>query len=111
VTNNTISVIGGAMPKTDRAAIMTRVWAIFQQISCYLLLPAIKFVCTAEVKSSVRVAVIGGATLTNSIASEGFNDHWQSARANIHARRNFSTVLRGQKANHRTNARGACNRP
>lgn len=66
MTNNTISVIGGAMPKTDRAA--RPAWAIFQQISCYLLLPAIKFVCTAEVKSSVRVAVIGGATLTNSIA-------------------------------------------
>jgi hypothetical protein len=35
MSNNTISVNGGAMPKVNRTAIMTRAWAIFHQTYCY----------------------------------------------------------------------------
>ena len=35
-----ISVKGGAVPKVNRAALMTRAWAIFRQTYCY---PQIKF--------------------------------------------------------------------
>ena len=35
MTNNTISVNGGAMPKTNRGTIITRAWAIFRQTYCY----------------------------------------------------------------------------
>jgi hypothetical protein len=37
---NIIPVNGGAMPKINRAVVMTRAWAIFRQTYCY---PQIKF--------------------------------------------------------------------
>jgi hypothetical protein len=37
---STVSAAGGAMPKINRAAVMTRAWAIFRQTYCY---PQIKF--------------------------------------------------------------------
>jgi hypothetical protein len=37
---STFSATGGAMPKINRAAVMTRAWAIFRQTYCY---PQIKF--------------------------------------------------------------------
>jgi hypothetical protein len=40
MSNNTISVNGGAMPKVNPASIMTRAWATFRQTYCY---PRIKF--------------------------------------------------------------------
>jgi hypothetical protein len=40
MSKNTISVNGGAVPKIDRRAVMTRAWAIFRQTYCY---PQIKF--------------------------------------------------------------------
>jgi hypothetical protein len=40
MNKNTLQVDGGAMPKFDRAAVMTRAWAIFRQTYSY---PAIKF--------------------------------------------------------------------
>jgi hypothetical protein len=40
MTKTTVSTAGGAMPKIDRAALMTRAWAIFRQTYCY---PQIKF--------------------------------------------------------------------
>jgi hypothetical protein len=40
MSKNTISVNGGAVPKIDRGAVMTRAWAIFRQTYCY---PQIKF--------------------------------------------------------------------
>lgn len=39
-TKDTVSVSGGAMPKLDRAAIMSRAWVIFRETYKY---PAIKF--------------------------------------------------------------------
>ena len=40
MTNTTVSAAGGAMSKINRAALMTRAWAIFRQTYCY---PQIKF--------------------------------------------------------------------
>ncbi len=40
MTNSTLPVNGGAMPKPDRSAIMARAWAIFRQTYCY---PCITF--------------------------------------------------------------------
>jgi hypothetical protein len=40
MANNTFSVLGGAMPKIDRATVMRRAWAIFCQTYKY---PRIKF--------------------------------------------------------------------
>jgi hypothetical protein len=40
MTKTTVSTAGGAMPKIDRSALMTRAWAIFRQTYCY---PRIKF--------------------------------------------------------------------
>ena len=104
MSNNTISVNGGAMPKVNRAAIMTRAGAIFRQTYCY---PRIKFssigchcfnACLrqawAEAKSAVRIAATSAeakadriTTPADAIASERFNDHWPSARASIAALR------------------------
>jgi hypothetical protein len=40
MTKTTVSTAGGAMPKINRAALMTRAWAIFRQTYRY---PQIKF--------------------------------------------------------------------
>ena len=40
MTKNTVSAAGGAMPKINRSALMTRAWAIFRQTYRY---PQIKF--------------------------------------------------------------------
>jgi hypothetical protein len=65
---NTFSVIGGAMPKIERAALMRRAWAIFRQTYKY---PLIKFpdigrkcfgwalkAAWSEAREAVRVAAI-----------------------------------------------------
>jgi hypothetical protein len=40
MTKTTVSMVGGATPKIDRAALMRRAWAIFRQTYLY---PQIKF--------------------------------------------------------------------
>jgi hypothetical protein len=102
--SSTIPVNGGAMPKIDRAAIMTRAWAIFRKTYHY---PQINFArigrpcftaclrqAWAEAKATARIAGIPAETrsvrivlLLSAIEAERFNDHWPSARANIAAMR------------------------
>jgi hypothetical protein len=104
MTNSTISVKGGALPAPDRAAIMTRAWAIFRETYHY---PQIKFssigrpcfnACLrqawAEAKNAARVAAIPAAEkstriafLLSAIEIERFNSHWPAARTNIAAMR------------------------
>ena len=97
---STVKVNGGAMPKFDRAAIMTKAWAIFREAyHC----PAVPFRSIGRpcfgwalreawrrAREAARVAAIPAevkaariASLNASIDFEQFNDHWPSASANI----------------------------
>lgn len=100
----TASVAGGATPKIDRAAIMSRAWAIFRAAYHY---PQIKFASIgrgcfawalrqawAEARTAARVAAIPApvkaeriTTLQGAIDREAFNDHYPSYAANIAAMR------------------------
>src|SRR5216684_1537603 len=97
MTNSTISVNGGAMPKINRATIMTRAWAIFRiefsSIGRHCFNACLRQ-AWAEAKSAVGIAAISAESkadqitaLTDAIEFERFNDHWPSARASIAAMR------------------------
>jgi hypothetical protein len=104
MTKPTVSTAGGAMPKIDRAALMTRAWAIFRQTYCY---PQIKFSdigrnCFAwalrqawvEAREAARVAALSPAakadriaTLQSLIAYAGYIDSGPQWKATISAHR------------------------
>jgi hypothetical protein len=112
MTNSTISVNGEAMPKIDRAALMTRAWAIFRQTYNF---PQIKFSdigrkCFAwalrrawvEAKEAARVAALSPAakaeriaTLQSLIAYAGFIDSGPQWNATVSAHRNEIRQLQG----------------
>jgi hypothetical protein len=100
----TVSAAGGAMPKIDRAALMTRAWAIFRKTYYY---PQIKFSdigrpCFAwalrqawvEAKEAARVAALSPTakaerieTLQGLIQLAGFIDSGPQWKATITAHR------------------------
>ena len=104
MTKTTVTTAGGAMPKINRAALMTRAWAIFRQTYCY---PQIKFSdigrkCFAwalrqawvEAREAARVAAMAPAakaerieTLQALIAHAGFIDSGPQWKATIRAHR------------------------
>ena len=104
MTNTTVSVAGRAMPKIDRAALMSRAWAIFRQTYRY---PEIKFSdigrnCFAwalrqawvEAREAARVAAMTPAakaerieTLQSLIQHAGFIDGGRLWKATITAHR------------------------
>jgi hypothetical protein len=104
MTKSTIPVSGGAMPKIDRAALMTRAWAIFRQTYNY---PAIKFSdigrkCFAwalrqawvEAREAARVAALSPvakadriAMLQSLIAYAGYIDSGPQWKATMHEHR------------------------
>jgi hypothetical protein len=104
MTKNTVSTVGGAMPKINRIALMTRAWAIFRQTYCY---PQIKFSdigrkCFAwalrqawvEAREAARVAALAPAakaerieTLQTLIDHAGFIDSGSQWKATITAHR------------------------
>jgi hypothetical protein len=104
MTKTTVSTAGGAMPKINRSALMTRAWAIFRQTYCY---PQIKFSdigrkCFAwalrqawiEAREAARVAALSAAdkanriaTLQGLIAHAGFIDSGPQWKATISAHR------------------------
>jgi hypothetical protein len=104
MTKPTVSTAGGAMPKINRAALMTRAWAIFRQTYCY---PQIKFSdigrkCFAwalrqacvEAKAGARIAALTPAakaeridTLRALIALAGCIDSGPPWKATIRAHR------------------------
>jgi hypothetical protein len=101
---NTFPVNGGAMPKIDRSALMSRAWAIFRQTYKY---PQIKFSdigrkCFAwalkqawmEARKAARVAALSSAekadrieTLHGLIARAGFIDSGPQWKATIRQHR------------------------
>jgi hypothetical protein len=104
MSNSTNSVNSGAMPKINRAAVMTRAWAIFRQTYLY---PQIKFSdigrkCFAwalrqawgEAREAARVAAMTPAakadrieTLQYLIACAGYIDSGPQWKATIRAHR------------------------
>jgi hypothetical protein len=77
-----------ASPKSDRAAIMRRAWAIFRDTYRYPSIPfrsigrpcfawALRKALTADDKAALI------STLQRSIELESFNEHWPSARCRI----------------------------
>src|SRR5258708_33586448 len=99
MTKYTCPVSGGAMPRIDRGALMSRAWAIFRQTYCY---PQIKFSdigrdCFAwalrqawvEAREAARVAALSPdakadrvATLQSLIAHADYIDsgpQWKAA--------------------------------
>jgi hypothetical protein len=104
MTKSTVSTAGGAMPKINRAALMTRAWAIFRRTYCY---PQIKFSdigrkCFAwalrqawiEAKAAARVAALSPAvkaerieTLQALIDRAGYIDSGPQWKATITAHR------------------------
>jgi hypothetical protein len=104
MTNTTVSAAGGAMSKINRAALMTRAWAIFRQTYCY---PQIKFSdigrkCFAwalrqawvEAKAAARVAALTQEakterleTLQGLIQHAGYIDSGPRWKATIRAHR------------------------
>jgi hypothetical protein len=104
MTKPTVSTAGGAMPKIDRGALMSRAWAIFRQTYCY---PQIKFSdigrkCFAwalrqawvEARETARVAAMTPTakaeridTLKSLIAYAGFIDSGPQWKATISAHR------------------------
>ena len=105
MSKNTFSVIGGAMPKIDRAALMRRAWAIFRETYKY---PLIKFqdigrACFAwalkkawaEARQAARMVAIPRQeraerieTLHALIGRASYIDHGPTWRATIAAYRN-----------------------
>ena len=101
---NTFPVSGGAMPKVDRSALMSRAWAIFRETYKY---PQIKFSdigrkCFAwalkqawmEARKAARVAALSSAekadrieTLHGLIARAGFIDSGPQWKATIRQHR------------------------
>jgi hypothetical protein len=104
MSKSTIPVNGGAMPKIDRSALMTRAWAIFRQTYCY---PQIKFSdigrkCFAwalrqawvEAREAARVGALTPAakaerieTLQTLISYAGFIDSGPQWKATIREHR------------------------
>jgi hypothetical protein len=104
MSKSTIPVNGGAMPKINRAALMTRAWAIFRQTYRY---PQIKFSdigrkCFAwalrqawvEAREAARVAALSPAvkaeriaTLQSLIAYAGYIDSGPQWKATIREHR------------------------
>jgi hypothetical protein len=105
MTKPTVSPAGGAMPKINRGALMTRAWAIFRQTYLY---PRIKFSdigrkCFAwalrqawvEAREAARVAAMTPVakaerieTLQWLIACAGYIDSGPQWKAALHAHRN-----------------------
>jgi hypothetical protein len=104
MNKSTITVNGGAVPKLDRIALMTRAWAIFRQTYCY---PQIKFSdigrkCFAwalrqawvEAREAARVAALSPAvkadrieTLQSLIVHAGFIESGPQWKATIREHR------------------------
>jgi hypothetical protein len=104
MTKTTVTTAGGAMPKINRAALMTRAWAIFRQTYCY---PQIKFSdigrkCFAwalrqawvEAREAARVAALSPTdkaeridTLHTLIAYAGYIDSGPQWKATIREHR------------------------
>lgn len=104
MTKNTEPVNGGAVPRTNRAAIMTRAWAIFRQTYCY---PRIKFASIgrkcfasclrqawAEARKVMQIASMPAANkaariveLTDTIRFAPFNERWRQASREISSAR------------------------
>jgi hypothetical protein len=112
MTKTTVSAAGGAMPKIDRGALMTRAWAIFRQTYKY---PQIKFAdigrkCFAwalkqawvEAREAARVAALSPAvkveriqTLERLIARADYVDSGPQWKATISAHRDEIRQLQG----------------
>lgn len=112
MTKPTVSSAGGAMPKIDRSALMTRAWAIFRRTYKY---PQIKFAdigrrCFAwalrqawvEAREAARVAALSPAikaerieTLQTLIARAGYIDSGPQWKATIGAHRDEIRQLQG----------------
>src|SRR5258708_2142654 len=104
MTKSTISVNGEAMPKINRASVMSRAWAIFRQFYNF---PAIKFSdigrkcfgwalrqAWVEAREAARVAALSPeakadriATLQTLIAYAGYIDSGPQWKATISAHR------------------------
>jgi hypothetical protein len=104
MTKTTVSTAGGAMPKINRAVLMTRAWAIFRQTYCH---PQIKFSdigrkCFAwalrqawvEAREAARVAAMTATakaeridTLQALIARAGYIDCGPQWKATVRAHR------------------------
>jgi hypothetical protein len=104
MTKTTVSTAGGALPKINRSALMTRAWAIFRQTYRY---PQIKFSdigrkCFAwalrrawvEAREAARLAALSPAvkaerieTLHALIARAGYIDSGPQWKATISAHR------------------------
>lgn len=103
-TKDTVLVNGGAMPKLDRAAIMSRAWAIFRETYKY---PAIKFSSIGwkcfgwalkqawfEARQVARLAAMPATDKTSRIAALNrtielaqYADSWPQAQREIRAAR------------------------
>jgi hypothetical protein len=115
---NTFPVNGGALPKIDRSALMSRAWAIFREAYKY---PQIKFSdigrkCFAwalkqawiEAREAARVAALSAAdkaeriqTLETLISRADYIDHGPTWKAAIYAYRNELRQLHAaQKGGH-----------
>src|ERR1700738_1319368 len=104
MTKTTVSTAGGALPKINRTALMTRAWAIFRQTYCY---PQIKFSdigrkCFAwalrqawvEAREAARIAAMTPAAkaeridvLQTHIARAGYIDRGPQWKATIREHR------------------------
>ncbi len=104
MTKTTVSAAGGAMPKIDRKAVMTRAWDVFRQTYRY---PQIKFSdigrpcfawalkqAWAEAREAARVAAIPSdvradriETLQFLIAHASYIDHGPTWKATISTHR------------------------
>jgi hypothetical protein len=71
MTNSTIPVNGGAVPKINRDTIMTRAWAIFRETCCY---PASSFRALAVTASTLAYAKRGQRSEIPSIEKRYPND-------------------------------------
>jgi hypothetical protein len=115
---NTFPVNGGALPKIDRSALMSRAWAIFRETYKY---PQIKFSdigrkCFAwalkqvwvEAREAVRLAALSTTdkaerieTLETLISRASYIDHGPTWKAAIYAYRNELRQLHAaQKGGH-----------
>jgi hypothetical protein len=104
MTKTTVSTAGGALPKINRSALMTRAWAIVRQTYCY---PQIKFSdigrkCFAwalrqawvEAREAARIAALSPVakaerieTLECLIARAGYIDSGPQWKATLRAHR------------------------
>lgn len=111
MTKTTVSAAGGAMPKVDRRAVMTRAWAIFRKTYRY---PQIKFSdigrpcfawslkkAWAEAREAARAAALAPAVkadrieaLESLISHAAYIDHGPTWKATISTHREELRQLR-----------------